>query len=298
MPTSRDPDSPQNPPVHDTLTDYAVALPRAPEEAVRPPGEAISKIISDMKGRVAKARKLSGHLRAEALEGVVADYENAVFEMARRAEEERRRADEMCKRNGRDRMTGLHDRGGYETAVRNLAALYDRYLSQTEPLFVLVGIFDIDKFKSVNDTYGHPVGDEVIRIVAAILDRHVRTGDILARFGGDEFRVVMPIKSPRISDLSGAREQISRFVPRKFTIDNLYLVRGEDGKVFPLETKSAADLENYEICQKITISGGISVRDLSIISSHEKFQEAEKDSDEALYVGKKAGRNRITISNN
>ena len=51
-------------------------------------------------------------------------------------------------------------------------------------------VVDIDHFKTVNDTYGHDVGDEVLRVVASVLQRHVRGTDVVCRFGGEEFVVI------------------------------------------------------------------------------------------------------------
>ena len=53
-------------------------------------------------------------------------------------------------------------------------------------------MLDIDKFKLVNDTYGHPVGDQVIKSLARLLSQRLREGDIAARYGGEEFALILP----------------------------------------------------------------------------------------------------------
>ena len=86
-----------------------------------------------------------------------------------------------------DSLTGLHNR-------RNFFRLADRRLSARrgpdEPVAVVM--IDVDHFKLINDTYGHRVGDEVLAAVSHALTDAVRTGDVVARFGGDEFVVVAP----------------------------------------------------------------------------------------------------------
>lgn len=73
-------------------------------------------------------------------------------------------------------MTGLLNRRGLEAFWRNV---------QHDELFVLV-VFDIDNFKSINDTFGHDKGDEVIRYMARQIHNGIRSSDVGARFGGEE----------------------------------------------------------------------------------------------------------------
>jgi len=79
------------------------------------------------------------------------------------------------------------------TGVGNRRALYregEEVLRAGRPMSAV--LFDIDSFKSINDTYGHLSGDRVLIDIAAVLKEHTRYGDILARFGGDEFVILLP----------------------------------------------------------------------------------------------------------
>jgi diguanylate cyclase (GGDEF)-like protein len=87
----------------------------------------------------------------------------------------------------RDALTGLKNRRFLEEYVEILTATADR---QGTTIGLLMG--DLDFFKQVNDTYGHDVGDVVLRETAAMIGRHVRATDLVIRFGGEEFLVVMP----------------------------------------------------------------------------------------------------------
>jgi diguanylate cyclase (GGDEF)-like protein len=111
-------------------------------------------------------------------------------------------------------------------------------------------ICDIDHFKSVNDTYGHPVGDQVLRGVAGVLAREARTTDLVARYGGEEFAVVMPE-----TDAAGGlviaeriRERIAQQVtatsqgPLKVTMSLGVATSPEDGQ------KKAELIERADAC--------------------------------------------------
>ncbi len=86
-----------------------------------------------------------------------------------------------------DPLTGLYNRRGFYGYVRQWASWSTRY---GHPLGVL--LVDIDKFKSINDTFGHPRGDDALRAVSAALCQAVRTSDVVGRYGGDEFAILAP----------------------------------------------------------------------------------------------------------
>ena len=86
-----------------------------------------------------------------------------------------------------DGLTGLLNHRTFQARLDEHLAAARRYGKKVSLLLT-----DIDHFKSVNDTYGHPVGDRVLKEVARILQREARTTDVVARYGGEEFALVMP----------------------------------------------------------------------------------------------------------
>ena len=158
-----------------------------------------------------------------------------------------------------DQLTGLHNRR-YMTG--QLEALMRRSVAGGEPVAVLM--IDIDHFKTVNDSFGHDVGDEVLREFAVRLASNVRAVDLPVRHGGEEFVVVMPD-----TDLEAARRVAERI--------RLH-VAGSPFRVM-----------NGEELLTVTISIGVAASSGAGDSSHALVKRA----DEAVYVAKSQGRNRV-----
>lgn len=160
-----------------------------------------------------------------------------------------------------DELSGLSNRRAFYANFEREWARWTRYGTP----FGLM-LIDIDNFKSINDRYGHPAGDEVIRALAVVLKRQTRACDIAARIGGEEFVVLLPRMEP--SSAASTADRIRRAVEA--------------------ETVQAGG-ERI----RFTISVGV-VGDVSSYPSREKVMSA---CDRALYVAKRDGRNRVVCDN-
>jgi diguanylate cyclase (GGDEF)-like protein len=132
------------------------------------------------------------------IDGVIAD----ITERRRVADELAAARDEADRRSRVDALTGVFNRGHFTEA---LAAELDRAARGSAAVGLLIA--DIDHFKRVNDTYGHLVGDRVLAEIAGRLETAVRRYDTLARFGGEEFVVLVPDVSD-IESLVATGEQL------------------------------------------------------------------------------------------
>jgi diguanylate cyclase len=113
----------------------------------------------------------------------------------------------------RDGLTGIYNRRAFDDYLQSLT---ERNLLHRQDFAVL--ILDIDDFKAVNDTYGHPVGDRVLLAMADTFGQMVRSDDFLARYGGEEFVMILPGASRR--NAAKKAKQICKIIHKtRFTLD-------------------------------------------------------------------------------
>lgn len=121
-----------------------------------------------------------------------------------REEEYRRLKDQFEQLAALDPLTGLLNRRGWNDLALRLCR---RAAKDREPLGVLLA--DLDHFKAINDRWGHAVGDRCLRHVAGLLQRHLRPSDLIGRWGGEEFVVLMQTSA---QDLLAAAERVRHLV--------------------------------------------------------------------------------------
>lgn len=122
------------------------------------------------------------------------------------AEEQLKEAKELAERLAHtDELTGLNNRRAF---MQRGQQLFDQAMRFGHPLSVL--IFDIDRFKSVNDSYGHAAGDTVLRALAQVFRAHSRVVDDIGRLGGEEFAAVLP-ETPLVNAVALAERLRERF---------------------------------------------------------------------------------------
>jgi diguanylate cyclase (GGDEF)-like protein len=159
-----------------------------------------------------------------------------------------------------DPLTGLRNRRAFE---KELAVQFEHARRYTRPLSLIM--VDVDLFKGINDGYGHPAGDAVLREVAYRISRQSRSSDLVARIGGEEFAVVLP-ETPLFEAVQVA-EKIRAGV-----------------------ASSPIQVGDAEL--PVTISAGAANMPHSYVTTPAELMHA---ADQALYRAKERGRNRIEL---
>jgi diguanylate cyclase len=157
-----------------------------------------------------------------------------------------------------DPLTGLYNRLGY---MEGIAREFARRKRQGGPLSLAV--FDLDHFKAINDRFGHATGDKVLTSMASLLRKHVRTVDLICRFGGEEFVLLMP----------DTNLQAAATVAEKLRA-----------------TVAGSQFRFKETPVPVTMSCG-----LSTFRDDDSVEDVFERADRALYRAKNEGRNRCCV---
>lgn len=152
-----------------------------------------------------------------------------------------------------DPLTGLNNRRYLDAMIEKEIARVDRYKENLS-----MASLDLDRFKKVNDTWGHPIGDEVLKLVSNVVKNSIRKSDVLVRLGGEEFAILLPH-----TDIAAAH-----MVAEK--------------------TRQAIEEASHPIAGKVTASFGIAER-----QSGETYNSLYRRVDKALYRAKELGRNCV-----
>jgi diguanylate cyclase (GGDEF)-like protein len=176
-------------------------------------------------------------------------------------------------------ITANHDALTQVYNRRFLTSYFAQLANRRPGMDISFLMIDADRFKEVNDTYGHLAGDEVLKTVARRIQGCLRTNDVICRFGGDEFFVL----------LSGALSEGMEIVARRI----LHAV-SENPFVFVLPRTSRGLMTMEEINIEMTVSiGGYS----TVLKADADLDVLLRCADAAMYCAKKAGRNRLVFVN-
>lgn len=157
-----------------------------------------------------------------------------------------------------DGLTGLYNHRAFLERLEQEFHRAQRYGSELSVLMI-----DLDGFKAVNDTYGHIAGDEVLKRAAQLLKENVRAADFVARYGGDEFSIILPETSKR--EAYAVAEKLRR----------------------------AFEAEQFQVGGE-TVRLSISVGIAGLYTRHRSYYDLIEEADRAMYESKQSGKNRIT----
>jgi len=170
--------------------------------------------------------------------------------------------DKMYERSIRDPLTSLYTRSYMQDSVQRLLSIHNR---DAWANIVLV-ICDIDHFKHINDTYGHVIGDKVLKAVGSVLLGEIRSTDIPVRYGGEEFAIFMPMQTVE------AGVQFAERLRQK--IEKIKFLSTDKKKRF-----------------SVTISVGVASH-----QQKESLQKLIQRADEKMYQAKDSGRNKVCVA--
>lgn len=160
-----------------------------------------------------------------------------------------------------DPMTGIYNRRYFKEVSKKIVSLSNR---NKQELVIL--ILDIDKFKNINDKYGHTIGDQVIIKFARLLEKNIRNSDVVSRFGGEEF--VILLNNINVEK----RFLVSKKIQKELSLMNIY---NENNEIFNITT--SIGISKYDFIEDKTIEDTIN------------------RTDKGLYEAKSTGRNKIII---
>ncbi|XQE67072.1 diguanylate cyclase [Pseudomonas sp. P3C3] len=210
----------------------------------------LSTVIEHQRQREGREGEVAERLQALSLK---------VAEMEQEAQGFREHIEEQRQKALTDPLTGLANRAGWAERLELEVARWKRYGGD-----LLLAVLDIDHFKRINDGYGHLAGDKVLKIIAGELSKRLRKTDFLARFGGEEFVLLVPS-----TPLEGGRQLLET------------LRAGVESCPFHFRGEPVT----------ITLSSG-----LTAFTSGDSSDAVFARADQALYRAKREGRNRIELA--
>ena len=209
-------------------------------------GDAIRALLGGIRQQIAD---IVEHGRQ--FENKLVDYSSEITDLTLQLEQTKKAA--ML-----DPTTGIGNRRRFEESLAKILQHMEEFNNKVSVLLA-----DVDKFKDVNDTLGHNVGDQVLRLVAQTFVQNLKGADVVARWGGDEFAAILPATS--LDDAISVAENVRT----------------------ALGNKSLKNAESGETMGKVTLSVGV--------SSYRQGDNPHKlifRADQALYEAKRLGRNR------
>lgn len=230
-----------------------IQIPGDPPRTLEVVVTALYNSANQLEGRVIVAHDITEHKWLEK------DLTFANETLTRQLQEINKLRDELQEQAIRDPLTNVYNR-------RYLVEFLDREVAraQRDSTDLSVVIMDVDNFKQFNDTYGHRCGDMVLQMIAAFLVQHTRRGDVVCRYGGEEFVILMPGAS---LETAYERAEMWRQIFSETAIEY------EGMKLFATFSAGAASFPQHGLTDEAILQAA----------------------DRALYQSKDAGKNKVTM---